>query len=88
MHYRVCQVSLVCSLSNTSLKFLLSVFLQIVCIVSTVSDALAASLQAPRHLGQRFLVRVKAVHAAASTLKVHYVKLLVQESVKCVRSNF
>ena len=83
MDYRVSEVFNVLSLLLAQFHVIFSFFLQCESEFSAPSDALAAHFKAFVHLEHGSLIRgVKAKHAAASGLVIHYVELLVQEGVE------
>ena len=84
MNNGICKIPLISCLTHALRKLLLTHFLQIMSEISAIVQPSSARSQTISNLPKGSLRRVKAVHAAPSRLKVHYVELFVQKSVELV----
>ena len=80
----ISKVLLICCFANAFTERLFLFFLKILGEVTALFDASSASLQTSTYLSEGLRSRIEAMHAAPRTLKVHYIELLVQESVERV----
>lgn len=78
----ISQIFLFLGVFCTRLKFLLSLFLLLVCKLMAVLDPMSTHLQTTIHFWQLTRVVIEAVHRAARCFKIHSVKLFVQKSVE------
>lgn len=82
MNHRISHVLQILCLLLTHLYICLRRLLQLQREVTTARDALTAEFETVIYLGERAIQGVKAVHGAASALKVHYIEFFVEEGVE------
>ena len=82
MYLWIRQVLLLLSLLMTVIKLVFSLLLLLKSKVFATFNPLSANFKTFIHFKQGFLIVYKAIHWAMSAFIVHYIELLIQESIK------